>query len=261
MKKKIIAAIIIVLALTVVLAGCKSAVKDADGYALLQEYIAESVKSDNYSVTHYKALGGNKSISHILAVEPGEQKEGYSTQQVKYSVKNAATGNETRNDYFYTYSLAEKVKPKKATAADYKYYLFVDAGTTKTKKEIASVQAAFDDPNVAAYTVAEVLKPLSELPAEAMDFNAKRCGVTKEGKTMFLRFKVTDTAHPYAKFSSIEVNVLNGKIVKIGTYGEETTNFLGQTTVAADAEKIDIVYKCPVLNAISYENTDYTLVS
>lgn len=253
MKKRsiLIALLLAVSTMIMSLTGCSKPYDIEDGYELIQTALAESLTAETYYVSEYTGLGDNKSITYSLNVQAGN-KEDYDATQIKYTVKRAETTKQTIDEYTYTYSLPKNVKARKAKAEDYKYYLFTVVGNKKTKKETPQAMCYSVD-EINRLTLSNILIPLQELQETDIDFTASNCGIKKEGKNTYIRFKVTNSEHTYAAYESIEILLFNDKIVKIGTYGKAEAD--------KDKFKIDIVYQGPKITPIAYDTDEYQLVS
>lgn len=247
-SKKIIVAIlalVIVATLAATFSGCTTKFTSEEGFDVMRKALENSLTQKTYfvkeNIYNYKDESGTGTLEKRMNVHEDDAKTSINDTKVRYTdifTKSLAMENTYYHEWSYGQSLPKAIKPKKAQDSDYKAYMFVVKDNVMTKK-LTTLDEFMAIPKVNDYTIANVLHELDTLAlADLTEFKAQKAGVINT-----CTFVVNKEGHAYHG-KSMKIQSMYNKISVIESIGTGVTSEF----------KIDITYKGPKINIISYDD-------
>lgn len=236
MKKKFLISLMCVLTLvTVILAGggCTPKIDitkaDENVIGVLQKAIAESVKAETYFIKQ-KEKKEEKMTEYKFTLEKEE-----SGRKAKFEIIHTKGISSYSDTFIFGKSLPSGISANKATESDYKSYVFSQFKKSDTAPKNSKLSAEIDlndiekfvtatGVSVGNFTMTAVLNPLKELTVDDMVFDKDtEKGNFKKGKVSNFAFKVKKEGHIYKDKGVINVQIMDGKVMRIMSADEAFT--------------------------------------
>lgn len=205
--RKIIVTLILItiIAAAVSFTGCNQSLTEDEARTLLKDGVSAAVESEVYYVKYRindTASENGKYVQYNLNVQ---------NETAKFTEANGDIIKTVYDDTYYGKSLKSDVSSKNASESDYV------TGMLTWKDAAWQIEACtfaefLAKPEIAPYSIESVTDVIGSLNEEELEIKS----ATKMGKVIYITGKVNKEGNLLAKYDSVTIRIVNGKLAYIG---------------------------------------------